>query len=514
MNLSKLRSLLVITLVAAGLAGVLRPAPAVAAPPAQANLLVNGGLDSFAGNGMANSWEPWWETIQNPGTGTLNYVVRPDFSPESNGAFTLGGSSQHVGRSWDPWHAGIRQTVSVPPGTTVHFTASGKVFASAEHYPHASDPAVASRMQIGAEPSGSIDWASPTVQWSGQANPHDTWVTFSLDVTAGAAGKITLFLSNNYIGDSRLHLDAWWDNASAVVVDTAPTSPPPAATNPPPQPTSAGGQPQPTSPPQSTNPPVSSGNATPTPGADGNIIYIVQEGDTLWAIAARNGVTVEQIRALNGLTSDIIKVGQQLIIGQGTAANPTASAATDTPTTDPSQPTVEIPTATTEPGQPSATAASTQVAVVTEAVGKGTVCALLWNDANGNGVRDPNEGLLAGGQLTVVEIATGRPIQAYTTDGVSEPHCFEDIPAGQYTVSSAAPGGYNATRAPSTPLEVLAGSTSTLEFGAQPSAAVLEEPPAGPTNQALMTSLLFAGGVVFLLLAAGVAGLLFLRRPR
>ena len=102
----------------------------------------------------------------------------------------------------------------------------------------------------------------------------------------------------------------------------------------------------------------------------------------------------------------------------------------------------------------------------------------------------------------------------YTTVGVCVPHCFTDIPAGQYTVSSAAPAGYNATRAPSTPLEVLAGSTSTLEFGAQASEGVLQEPPPGPTNQALLTSLLFAGGVVFLLLAAGVAGLLLLRRPR
>jgi LysM repeat protein len=503
MNLSKLRSLLVITVVMAGLAGVLRPAPAVAAPPAQANLLANGGLDSFSGSGVATSWDPWWETIPNPGTGSLNYAAKPEFIAESNPVFTLGGSSQHIGQSWDPWHAGIRQTVSVPPGTTVHFTASGRVFASTEHYPHASDPAVASRMQIGAEPNGSIDWASGTVQWSGQANPHDTWVTFSLDATAGASGKITLFLSNNFMGDSRLHLDAWWDNASAVVVGAQPTSPP-GATNAPPQPTSPGGQP--------TNPPPAATTfRTPTPGPDGNIIYVVQDGDTLWRISAISGVSVDEIRSMNGLTSDIISIGQRLIIGQGTSSNPEATAA---PTTDPNQPTADANVTATSEVLSTATAPATQVAIATEAPGKGTVCALMWNDTNGNGVRDPNEGMLAGGQLTVVEIDTGRPIQVYTTDGVSEPHCFNDIPAGQYTVSSAAPGGYNATRAPSTPLEVLPGSTSSLEFGAQASAAVLDQAPAGPSGQALMTSLLFAGGVVFLLLAAGVAGLLFLRRPR
>ena len=61
-----------------------------------------------------------------------------------------------------------------------------------------------------------------------------------------------------------------------------------------------------------------------------------------------------------------------------------------------------------------------------------------------------------------------------------------------------------------------AGSTSTLEFGAQPRAGVDEptDTPATSSSQALLTALLFAGGVVFLLLAAGVTGFLFLRRPR
>jgi hypothetical protein len=37
---------------------------------------------------------------------------------------------------------------------------------------------------------------------------------------------------------------------------------------------------------------------------------------------------------------------------------------------------------------------------------------------------------------------------------------------GQYTISSAAPAGYNATTVQSTPLDVTAGSTSALECGA------------------------------------------------
>ena len=44
--------------------------------------------------------------------------------------------------------------------------------------------------------------------------------------------------------------------------------------------------------------------------------YIVQPGDTLWDIAKKfNGVTIERIKAVNGLNSDSIKPGQKLKIG-------------------------------------------------------------------------------------------------------------------------------------------------------------------------------------------------------
>ena len=38
---------------------------------------------------------------------------------------------------------------------------------------------------------------------------------------------------------------------------------------------------------------------TPTPGADGRIIYIVQSGDSCFRVAAINSITVETLRQLN-----------------------------------------------------------------------------------------------------------------------------------------------------------------------------------------------------------------------
>ena len=42
--------------------------------------------------------------------------------------------------------------------------------------------------------------------------------------------------------------------------------------------------------------------------------YIVKGGDTLGAIAYGNGITIRQLKALNGLKSDVLKVGQKLKI--------------------------------------------------------------------------------------------------------------------------------------------------------------------------------------------------------
>lgn len=52
--------------------------------------------------------------------------------------------------------------------------------------------------------------------------------------------------------------------------------------------------------------------STPNPG---NVInYTVKSGDTLWLLANRYGTTVDAIKRLNGLTSDILQIGQVLRI--------------------------------------------------------------------------------------------------------------------------------------------------------------------------------------------------------
>ena len=50
----------------------------------------------------------------------------------------------------------------------------------------------------------------------------------------------------------------------------------------------------------------------PAPATMGENMYEVKSGDTLTRIAARNNTTVKELKALNGLTTDRINVGQKL----------------------------------------------------------------------------------------------------------------------------------------------------------------------------------------------------------
>lgn len=51
-------------------------------------------------------------------------------------------------------------------------------------------------------------------------------------------------------------------------------------------------------------------------------IYIVQKGDSLWSIASKFNTTVNELKRLNNLTSDTLTIGQQLIISETTQTPP------------------------------------------------------------------------------------------------------------------------------------------------------------------------------------------------
>ena len=93
---------------------------------------------------------------------------------------------------------------------------------------------------------------------------------------------------------------------------------------------------------------------TATPNPDGSISHVVQSGQTLIGIAQAYGVSVAEIKALNGLTGDDIYVGDVLVIRPANTPSPSeTTTATTTPTraaTPTRQPT-RTPTATLTPDE-------------------------------------------------------------------------------------------------------------------------------------------------------------------
>lgn len=487
-----LRLLLAAGLAAISLAQAGRPAAAQGT-----NLLVNGGFESGGGSSGVANWTPWWAETSKPSDGSFNYAYRPTWNQESLSAgaasafIYAGNSAQRIVNNWDPWYAGVKQVVTAPAGATVRLTVYARAWAANSNWPSPSDPVMPIRVQVGLEPNGSDNQFSGTTIWSGAIAPHDSWQAVSVQATVGAAGKVGAFLSADYRGGSRQFMAVVFDEASLTVVGTGPA--PTAA------PSGGGSGPTAVPAPVATAVPF----VKPTPGPDGNIVYIVQAGDTAWRIAANTGLTLQQLSDLNGgLNLNFLTVGQRIVIGQGQPSVPPTATAAPTATLDPNAPTAA----------PQPTATSPAAAQPTAAAETGTLCAKIYEDLNGNALREEGESAVAGGSLTLIDAASGAPVQAYTTQAGEDQHCFEGIAPGVYTLAAAPPAGYNATTSANMRLEVQPSASVNIEFGAQKGSGGTPTAAADEGDGRLRVALFGAAGIMLILLAAGIAGFLMLRR--
>ncbi|MBK9007206.1 MAG: LysM peptidoglycan-binding domain-containing protein [Anaerolineae bacterium] len=231
---------------------------------------------------------------------------------------------------------------------------------------------------------------------------------------------------------------------------------------------------------QASAAPRGQGFVTATPGADGRILYTVVDGDNCGQVALLHGITVAQLRLLNTrLDQDCnLTVGQQLVVGV-ISIEPTAGPA----------PTLPSPTPTSTPID-----------------GTTIVCVLLFNDANGDALRQETEFGIDGGAVSLTNINGS---YAETKDTVStfdpdtlEPDrsCFEDVPQGDYNVSMAVPDSYNPTMVMSYNFTVRAGDRASVDFGAQPKTVTVSEPTEGGGR----SSILGIFGILLLLAGAGL----------
>jgi len=162
-------------------------------------------------------------------------------------------------------------------------------------------------------------------------------------------------------------------------------------------------------------------------------------------------------------------------------ATPTPTAtATDTLTPTPT-PTGTLPTPTstatpTETATPTATPTGTPTATPTATLEPhmvGSLSAFVWEDLDGDGVRDGSEPPLAGALIEVFlpETTSGGaassslepPIDWCTTDGTGL--CAFELGAGAYVVTETDPEGFGSTTSDSFAVEVVAGEVTEVFFG-------------------------------------------------
>ncbi len=526
MNRRPWLSFLVLVMTLAAVAGGLFTRPATvretAAQEPGVNLLRNG---DFEEGGVGQAWPfqdgipevqvaPGWRAfwLDNPppyavipsicaGKDTGCYWARPEFRGMMAAEFAYrvhGGQLSQKYFTFGRQHeAGLYQQVSgITPGVRLRFDVYIETWSclaegswnNCPTAPNSNKPAPM-HTKVGIDPTGGTNpWAS-TVVWSQEVETYDHWTDFWIEATA-EANTVTVFVYSRADwadGWPRINNDVYVDDASLVVVGEAqPTPAPP--------------------PPTSAVPPTP--RATSTPRPDGAVVHVVQPGDTLYGIAYEYGVDPDQIRRLNAGSigpNDLLVVGQELVISVGTMTLPTPT---------------PVPTEAT-PGTPPPAATTTAQPAAGDSA---TLCVLAYEDRNGDLVWEEGEETLLP-NITISVRNTSGVVGSYTTDGLSEPFCFQNLQPGSYVVQPQAPAGYVPTGGENWGVLLGAGQEYSLQLGYRRGEGAVEataapQPSPSPTETApdhgdktdVVALLLKVSGVIALALALAVAGLFVLSR--
>jgi hypothetical protein len=432
---------------------------------------------------MPAGWKPWW--VKERPTD-----VNPEYKPaEFSHRVRSGSRASQYFSFWTTHKAGLRQTVNVPENATVTFSVWGFAWMTESDEPGAgSDGRATPNMRVGIDPTGGTNPYSPAVVWSGFQQARDIYTLFSVEVQAqGSQVTVFTFSAPDVNPDSTeygfKHTDIYWDDASLTTAGGAAAPPPPAA-NP-----GAGTTGDTQVAPAAGNPNPNLLPPTSTPNAEGVIYSVVQAGDSIWSIAAKAGITLDEILELNNLTKDdFVKVGDLLIVGHG---DPPGIVEEEPEVIEEEQPAAE-PTATPE----AVPAAAVETTLVEEKQPSASICLSAYDDANQNGARDEGEPLRSAVAFTISDVE--KVVSNYVTDGASEPFCIEGLAPGNYQITRSIANGEIATSTNDQSVSLQDGEATTLEFGSYEDAdavAALQSSNLGTGNNlALAGSALDAEG--------------------
>jgi hypothetical protein len=492
--------------------------PAVAAPQLQAgNLLQNPSFSSGT-----DYWDTWAYQVEIMQTDDkkqpdleLSYYA-PDFITsepkwDMDGNGTAGSTS---GKEFKKFRAGFRQTVDVPAGARVQLT--GKVNGYCEDDQGASCAVI---LKLGIDPTGGIDWQSGSVQWvETQVNSNNPTKYAQLatgEVTVGPGGKVTVFTWGEPSYPFR-HNAAYFDGLNLAVTAAAPATTPTAApAAPTPQPV------QPAAPAAPAQPAacaqlrwvadvtIPDGTAI-APGTQFIKTWKVKNNGTCAFAGTLNFIgTGNQMGGASPVTLPKIDPGQQADISINLTAPAQVGDQQGTWQPRTSDGTamenliVKIKVQANAPAPVAAVTATPQgqaspTPAPTPTPATGQLCILAYNDRNGDLQQDTDENLLAGVVFTLSDV--NGPRESYTTDGVSEPHCFTELPPGSYSISAKPPANYSVTTEKTTVVALNGGMKTDILTGARrggpvPTATQVGGASSGATGSSLLGS---AGRVILI----------------
>jgi hypothetical protein len=431
---------------------------------------------------LAPGWKPWW--VKERPTD-----VNPEYKPAERNAsgsrVRNGDRAAQYFSFWSTHKAGLRQTVTVPAGAAVQFSIWGQAWMTESDTSLVSDYSGTPNMRIGIDPTGGTDMYSQSIVWSGFLQPFDQYQQFT--ITAKAQGdKVTVFtysapsVNPNSPEYGFKHTDVYWEDAALTIVGAGSAAIPP----PPPPTTNESGDSGGNDPAPAPAAPYIPG-PTPTPDAEGIIYIEVQVGDSVWAIAARAGISPSDFLELNELSQGVvIRPGELFIIGFGDPPSDESEEAEETESELVADEGAESNSQVDPAGEESNTISKTDPAAVDLAdssdladsadstsgvtlsspeMAGATICLMAYDDPNQNGVRDGGESLRPAVAFT---ISDGQSVVSnYVTDGESEPFCIKGLPEGSYRVARSGRPNEIMTTPGDRAVSVADNSSMSLEFG-------------------------------------------------
>jgi hypothetical protein len=512
----------------------------VAAPQMQGGNLLQDPTFDLAAQGTWK-WERWSYQVEimkadakkEPDLNQSFYapVFMPSESKWDHGSAGQSGVAGAVsGRTFAKFRAGFYQTVEVGKGTRVRFSIWANEFCQS------GGGACSVLLKAGIDPTGGTDWNSGNIKWTAAEISNGKYVRLvTEEVTAGDSGKVTVFTWGEP-RDPAIYNAAYFDDAVLEVASSGSPQTTPGAAPPAPEP----GQPI----------------ATAQAAACAQLAWVSDvtiPDDTMMASGAtfvktwrvkNNGTCAfsgtlnfvgkgNQMGGQSPTALPKIEAGQQADVSIN-LTTPTQAGdyySTWQPRTDEGAPMENLVVRIKVSAQaatpvPAATATLQRQVVPTPTApptpSTSQICIQAYNDLNGDGQQGADEGLMAGVVFTLLD-ASG-PRDSYTTDGVSEPHCFTDLPLGNYQLTTKPPANYVSTAPGAMTISLSNDIKPNVMYGARRSgSAPAPTRPGSPSNEGAATggslgntvrTILIVLGVIVLIGLGVVGGMLIMVRRR